>query len=209
DESPCVRDVLRVVRPAFVVTHATAGVAFLAWQSWECDLVGTFGEGGLVGVMVALPAVLMGLPLLGVLLIRNEAEFVTAVRNMDTALNVLRRFCGWIPMRWGARPGLFSAISLLFSIALSLGYTQLQARYRLADQVPDRQQAVQASQRLDMKLTGANPFEVYIQFPEGASLYAPKTLAVIAEVHALLERQRGVGNVWSLETLRRWLAEKM
>jgi predicted RND superfamily exporter protein len=128
---------------------------------------------------------------------------------MDTALNVLRRFCGWIAMRMVARPGLYSAISLLVVIALSLGYTQLQARYRLADQVPDRQQAVQASQRLDMKLTGANPFEVYIQFPKGASLYAPKTLAVIAEVHALLERQRGVGNVWSLETLRRWLAEKM
>jgi hypothetical protein len=27
-------------------------------------------------------------------------------------------------------------------------------------------------------------------------------------VHALVEKQAGVGNVWSLETLRRWLAEK-
>jgi predicted RND superfamily exporter protein len=32
---------------------------------------------------------------------------------------------------------------------------------------------------------------------------------VIAETHALLEHQPGVGNVWSLDTLRRWLAEKM
>jgi predicted RND superfamily exporter protein len=128
---------------------------------------------------------------------------------MDTALNVLRRFCGWIAVRMVARPGLYSAISLIVVVVLSLGYAQLQARYRLADQVPDRQRAVQASQRLDVKLTGANPFEVYIQFPKGASLFAPETLAVIADVHALLERQRGVGNVWSLETLRRWLAEKM
>ena len=209
DKVTAFRNALLIVGPACVLTHATAGVSFIALQFSESDLVRTFGEAGLVAVMVALPAVLMGLPLLGVLLIRNEAEFVTAVRNMDTALNVLRRFCGWIAMRMVSRPGLYSAISLLVVIALSLGYTQLQARYRLADQVPDRQQAVQASQRLDMKLTGANPFEVYIQFPEGASLYAPKTLAVIAEVHALLERQRGVGNVWSLETLRRWLAEKM
>ena len=30
----------------------------------------------------------------------------------------------------------------------------------------------------------------------------------IAAVHATVEKQAGVGNVWSLETLRRWLAEK-
>ena len=27
-------------------------------------------------------------------------------------------------------------------------------------------------------------------------------------VHAIVEKQAGVGNVWSLETLRRWLAEQ-
>ena len=27
-------------------------------------------------------------------------------------------------------------------------------------------------------------------------------------MHAIVEEQAGVGNVWSLETLRRWLAEK-
>src|SRR5262249_6449707 len=167
------------------------------------------GEAGLVAVAVALIAVLMGVPLLGVLLIRDEAEFVAAVRNMDSALNVLRRFCGWIAIRMVARPGLYSLMSLLLVIALSFGYAQLQARYRLADQVPDREQAVKASNRLDVKLTGANPFDVYIQFPKGASLYAPETLAVIADVHALLEQEPGVGNVWSLETLRRWLAEKI
>jgi uncharacterized protein len=48
---------------------------------------------------------------------------------------------------------------------------------------------------------------VLIEFPRGASLYAPDSLAVIAEVQSILERQAGVGNVWSLETLRRWLIE--
>jgi predicted RND superfamily exporter protein len=67
---------------------------------------------------------------------------------------------------------------------------------------------VEASSRLDAKLTGANPIDVFVKFPDGASLYAPDTLATIADVHATLERQAGVGNVWSLETLRRWLAEK-
>src|SRR5438093_2422435 len=42
----------------------------------------------------------------------------------------------------------------------------------------------------------------------GASLYAPETLQTIADVHSTVEKSAGVGNVWSLETLRRWLAEK-
>ena len=74
--------------------------------------------------------------------------------------------------------------------------------------MPDKQQAVAASGRLDAKLTGANAIDVLIEFPKGASLYSPDTLQTIAEVHATVEKQAGVGNVWSLETLRRWLAEK-
>jgi predicted RND superfamily exporter protein len=88
-------------------------------------------------------------------------------------------------------------------------YANLEPRYRLADQVPDREQAVDASHRLDAKLNGANPIDVVIEFPQGKSLYDPETLATIARVHAIVELQPGVANVWSLETLRRWLAEKM
>jgi len=209
DKFAAFRNALLIVGPACVLTHATAGVSFIALQFSSSDLIRTFGEAGLVAVTVALIAVLMGVPLLGVLLIRNEAEFVASVRNMDSALNVLRRFCGWIAIRMVARPGLYSLISLVVVAALSLGYAHLQARYRLADQVPDREQAVKASSRLDVKLTGANPFDVYVQFPKGASLFAPETLSVIADVHSLLEHEPGVGNVWSLETLRRWLAEKL
>jgi predicted RND superfamily exporter protein len=209
DKVTAFRNALLIVGPACVLTHGTAGVSFIALQFSPSDLVRTFGEAGLIAVAVALVAVLMGVPLLGVLLIRNEAGFVAAVRNMDNALNVLRRLCSWIAIRMVARPGLYSFISLIVVAGLSLGYTRLQPRYRLADQVPDREQAVKASQRLDIKLTGANPFDVYIQFPKGASLYAPETLAAIADVHALLEQQKGVGNVWSLDTLRRWLAEKL
>jgi predicted RND superfamily exporter protein len=209
DKIQAFRNALLIVGPACVLTHATAGVSFIALQFSSSDLIRTFGEAGLIAVAVALVAVLMGVPLLGALLIRNEAAFVAAVRNMDSALDALRRLCSWIAIRMVARPGLYSLISLIIVVMLSIAYVQLQPRYRLADQVPDRERAVQATRRLDVKLTGANPFDVYIQFPKGASLYDPDTLAVIAVLHALLENQPGIGNVWSLETLRRWLAEKL
>jgi predicted RND superfamily exporter protein len=208
DKFTAFRNALLIVGPACVLTHATAGVSFIALQFSASDLIRTFGEAGLIATAVALVAVLLGVPLLGVLLIRNEAEFVAAVGNMDSALDALRRLCRWIAIRMVTRPGLYSLISLLVVGGLSLGYTQLQARYRLAEQVPDREQAVQASHRLDLKLTGANPFDVYIQFPKG-SLYSPETLMVIHDVHSLLEHQPGIGNVWSLDTLRQWLAEKL
>ena len=203
------RNALYIVGPACVLTHATAGVSFIALQFSSSDLIRTFGEAGLIVTVIALFVVLLGVPLLGMLLIRNEASFAEKMRGVDRALDVLRRFCSWIALRMVARPGLYSLISLIVVVALSFGYAQLAPRYRLADQVPDREQAVKASHRLDVKLTGANPFDVYIKFPPGTSLYDPNTLAVIADVHHLLEHEKGVGNVWSLETLRQWLAEKL
>lgn len=202
------RNSLLVVGPACVLTHATAGVSFIALQFSKSNLIQTFGEAGLIATAVAMVAVLTLAPLLGVLLIRHEDIFVDRVKGVDTALDWLRRFCRWIAVLMVRRPGLYTLIGLLIVVVLSVAYAQLEPRYRLADQVPDRQQAVQATQRLDAKLTGANPIDVLIEFPAGKSLYAPETLGIIADVHSTLEHQKGIGNVWSLETLRRWLAEK-
>jgi predicted RND superfamily exporter protein len=150
----------------------------------------------------------MLVPLLGVLLIRREERFTAAIRRTDSGVMALRRFCGWVAQRMVSRPGLYTLLSVLVVGGLAFIYANLEPRYRLADQVPDREQAVAASSRLDIKLTGANPIDVLVEFPAGQSLYSAETLAVIGGVHAIVEEQAGVGNVWSLETLRRWLAEK-
>jgi uncharacterized protein len=89
-------------------------------------------------------------------------------------------------VRMVSRPGLFSLIAVAVVGSLAVVYANLEPRYRLADQVPDKQQAVAASGRLDAKLTGANPIDVLIEFPKGASLYGPETLQTIAEVHAVV-----------------------
>jgi predicted RND superfamily exporter protein len=202
------RNAILVVGPACVLTHATAGLSFIALQFSDSDLIRTFGQAGLIATVIALLAVLMLVPVLGVLLVRKESSFTGNLKTGDTGVNALRRFCAWIASRMVSHPGLYSLVSVLVVGGLILIYTNLEPRYRLADQVPDREQAVEASSRLDAKLTGANPIDVLIEFPKGASLYDPNTLATIAEVHAIVEKQAGVGNVWSIETLRRWLAEK-
>ena len=199
------RNAILVVGPACVLTHATAAISFVALHFSESDLIRSFGEAGLIATLIALAAVLILMPLLGVLLLRRETAFAAAVAGSDLGVETLRRFCRFIASRMVRRPALYSLAGLLVVAGLGVNYAQLEPRYRLADQVPNREQAVSASHLLDVKLTGANPIDVLIEFPKGKSLYAPETLAVIAEVHAFLEKQAGVGNVWSLETLRRWL----
>ena len=207
-KTEALRSAILVVGPACVLTHATAGVSFIALQFSSSDLIRTFGEAGLIATLIALIAVLMLAPLLGVLLVRREAAFTAKTAGADRAVELLRRACAWIAMRMVDRAALYSAISVLLVSGLAFVTLNLEPRYRLADQVPDRDQAVRASHRLDVKLTGANPIDVLIEFPKAESLYAPETLATIAAVHSVVEQQAGVGNVWSLETLRRWLAEK-
>jgi len=208
DKYTAFRNAVLVVGPACVLTHATAGISFIALQFSDSDLIRKFGEAGLAATIIALIAVLSLVPVFGVLLVRNEKIFAVKFRSADAGVQALRNFCYWIAVRMVSRPGLFSLIAVLFVGGLAVIYANLEPRYRLADQVPDKRQAVAASGRLDAKLTGANPIDILIEFPKGASLYAPETLQTIADVHASVERQAGVGNVWSLETLRRWLAEK-
>jgi predicted RND superfamily exporter protein len=208
DKLTAFRNAVLVVGPACVLTHGTAGISFIALQFSNSDLIRKFGEAGLAATIIALVAVLSLVPVFGVLLVRNEKVFAVKFQSADAGVQALRNFCYWIAVRMVSRPGLFSLIALLFVGSLGAVYANLQPRYRLADQVPDKRQAVAASNRLDAKLTGANPVNVLIQFPKGESLYSPETLQTIADVHATVEKAAGVGNVWSVETLRRWLAEK-
>ena len=202
------RHAVIVVGPACVLTHATAALSFTALTFTNSELIRTFGEAGLISTAIALVTVLTLAPLLGVLLIRNGSRMTSMATGADTGVQALRRFCGWIAARMVSHPGLYSAIGLAVVLGLGAVYWRLEPSYRLADQVPDKEQAVQASGKLDQKLSGAQPIDVYVQFPKGQDLFAPETLDVIAQVHGLVEKQAGVGNVWSLETLRRWLREK-
>src|ERR1700736_2655334 len=102
-----------VVGPACVLTHGTAALSFIALQFSESNLIRTFGEAGLVATLIAMFAVLMLVPLLGVLLVRKEAMFVAEVQGADSAIDVLRRFCFWIAAKMVSHPGLYSLLSVV------------------------------------------------------------------------------------------------
>ena len=209
DKRTAFRNAILIVGPACVLTHAAAGLSLLGLLTSSSDAIRGFGIAGFVATAVALITVLSLVPTLGVLLVRDEARLVATLRNADSGVVVLRRFCDWIARRMISRPTLFTLLDLVVVVGLAIFYSGLTPSYRLADQVPDREQAVAASGRLDAEISGSNPIQVMITFPPGLGLYAPQTLATIADVQSVLESQPGVGNVWSLETLRRWLSKQM
>jgi hypothetical protein len=197
-----------VVGPACVLATATAVASFFALFFSDSALIRTFGFAGALSCMIAFVVGICLVPLLTRALIgRNTQRFVANLKNHDRAMQALKRVCSFIGEIGVRHAKLVVSLGLLLVIAFGAIYTTLPPRYRLADQVPDREQAVAASAQLDEKLTGANPLHVMVDWPKGKSLYDPDVLKVIGDIHALVETQSSVGNVWSVETLRRWLAK--
>jgi uncharacterized protein len=198
---------VRVVGPACVLAHGTALLSFAALLISQSALIRTFGMAGALSVCISFIAVMLVLPLMGIYLIRNEAKLAKDRSPADGLMDSLGSIVGWIVDQVVKRPLLTTLIALVSFGFLAHAYLQLQPRYRLADQVPDREQALGATARIDQKLTGANPVHVMIEWKNGESLYSPRPLEVIAKAHEVLEKEAGLGNVWSLESLRRWLKE--
>ena len=85
------RNALLVVGPACVLTHGTAGLSFIALQFSQSDLIRSFGEAGLIATLIALVTVLTLVPLLGILLVRHEAQFAADAKRTDRAVRISPR----------------------------------------------------------------------------------------------------------------------
>ena len=202
-----VKFAVQVVGPACVLAHGAALLSFMALLFSESGLIRTFGHAGAVSTAISFVAVIAVLPLLAILFIRNEAKLARDRSPADGMMDTLGNLVGAIVDRVVRHPVAYTLLGLTLFAMFSYAHLQLEPRYRLADQVPDREQALDASGRIDKKLTGANPFHVMIRWKDGTKLYDPAPLSVIEATHAALEQSAGLGNVWSLESLRRWLRE--
>lgn len=198
---------VRVVGPACVLANATALLAFLALLLSQSGLIRTFGSAGAIATVISYFVCLFVLPVLAVTFIRNEDKLSKAKAPADFLMDGLTTLVGTVVDHVVKRPILYSILGWGLLALFYWSFANLETRYRLADQVPDREQALEASASLDNKLTGANPVHVMIQWPKSQGLYDLATLDVIGEAHTILEQKAGLGNVWSVDSLRRWLAE--
>ena len=207
DRFAAARHAVSKVGPACVMTSLTTSIALLSLILADSALIRTFAVAAALATGIAFVAVITLVPTLSVLLLRREEAFAKDMREHDWAMQILNRAARWIGGHVAGAARAYAALGLVLAVLCGAAYLALEPRYRLADQVPDREQAIAASNRLDEKLTGANPIHVMIDWKGEHPLYSDETLAVVSKVNALIEGQAGIGNVWSLETLRKWLIE--
>lgn len=208
DRLTAARNAVREVAPACLLTAMNAAIALLSFSLAESALIKTFGIAAMLAVGISYLAVATVVPTLAVFFIRPEPNRTqTAEADDNGAMVLLKSATETIANSVAARPTGWFLLGVAGVIATGLVYLQLEPKYRLADQVPDKEQALAATARLDKKLTGANPVHVMIEWKGDQTLYDPKTLDVIAAAHSVLEKRAGLGNVWSIESLRRWLQD--
>ena len=205
------------VAPACLLTAMIQALSIVSFAFADSALIRTFGLAALIAVTISYTAVAVVVPTLAALLIQKETVPEGAMLEADEkgGVGILQaitdRVMG-VAARW---PLIFTVMGIAAVASSGWSYMQLTPMYRLADQVPDKEQALAATSRLDKKLTGGNPLHVMIKWKggkdapagEGISLYDVSTLSVIARAHEIMEKEAGLGNVWSLDSLRRWLAE--
>lgn len=208
DRVTAARNAVLDVAPACLLTAMNAALALISFSWAESALIRTFGKAALLAVGTSYIAVAVVVPTLAALLIRREkAPTVAPAEAQGGGIGFLTRASDWIIHRVAFHPLPYFAVGVIAVVLTGLAYVQLEPHYRLADQVPDKEHALAATDRLDQKLTGANPVHIMIEMKGEHSLYDPSTFAVIGRAHEVLEKVAGLGNVWSVESLRRWLAE--
>jgi predicted RND superfamily exporter protein len=200
------RQAILDVAPGCLLTAMNAVIALLSFSFAESALIRTFGIAAILAVVISYLAVATVVPTLAVFLVRREPAGKAPVdADHAGAVGILHAVTVAVVRRVATHPLPYFAGGLLAVLVTGAVYLQLEPQYRLADQVPDKEQALAATDRIDAKLTGANPVHIMIEWEGGREIFDPATIKVIGAAHTVLESRAGLGNVWSLESLRRWL----
>ena len=197
------RSAILDVAPGCLLTAMNAVIALLSFSFAESAMIRTFGIAAVLAVVISYIAVATVVPTMAVFLIRKDGEAPTS--DGDSPVGLLHHVTVGIISHVARRPLPYFLAGLLAVVLTGSAYLGLEPQYRLADQVPDKEQALSANDSIDKKLTGANPVHIMIEWQGDRSIYDPATIEAIAAAHLVLEERAGLGNVWSLESLRRWL----
>lgn len=207
DRVTAVRHSILTIGPACALTSLTTAAAMLSLTYADSGLIRVFGLSAAFATMSAFLAVILIVPGLSVLLIGDEEKFRRIDATRHRFLSLFDRLCVWISAGLRRRYVSASAVGIVMVAVFLALHLQLEPRYRLSDQIPQDQEAMTGSARLDQKLTGAQPVHIMIRWPEKLDLFSPRVLLAVERTHEVMERQARIGNVWSLHTLNRWLRQ--
>ena len=197
---------IKTVGPACVLTSITTSIALLTLTFTDSGLIRNFGFAAAFGTLIAFFSVVTVIPTLVVLFIDAE-KFRASEHSHRKMLDFLEDSCLSLSNFLSFRHLPVFVLSLAFMATAAYMHWQLEPVYRLSDEVPGNKEAIKASRTIDKALAGAHPLHIMVTWPARTTLGTGEVLSVLGAAHIVLETQKGVGNVWGVETLRRWAAE--
>ncbi len=203
-----VRTAIHEVGPACVLTSFTTAVAVSSLVFASSALISTFGFVAAISTLISFLAVIIVVPVLSILLLSDDLQFAKRAQKEPLMVRSLSCISEKLAVAVKKHSAVYALAGYFLVLVFGVAYLSLEPRYKLADQVPDREDAIAASNSLDQKLTGANPIHIMIELGYNKRLYSRETLGIIAEAQKIMENAEQLGNVWSLEVLRRWLVDK-
>ncbi len=195
------------VGPACVLTSLTTTIALLSMALTDSADIRAFALAAAGGTFLAFFVVITLVPTLSMLLIRDEKVFQEDGKAAFNPIRWLEEFClklaDFVLPKWRLLAVFGVGIGLFFSFF----HSQLEARYRLSDQVPDADTTLQAINLIDSRLSGAQTINIMVKWPSNLDFTSPKVVEAIAEAHRALETRPEIRNVTSLETIRTYLKQ--
>jgi len=204
-----VRSAVLRVGPACVLTSLTTALAFASMSLTNSEVIANFAYAAAVCTLLALLSVLLMVPALGLLLLRERPrETKGNVRAGPDTDAFLDRLCAWIA---GWVPRQRQAL-VLAGIVLTLGFLMVHLRleptFRLSDNLPAQLRASFAETRASAKLAIGDAVAVVVHSPPGAQAGSERLSELERAVQEALEWQPVLFGTWSLAALRRWAEDQ-
>ncbi len=193
------------VGPACVLTSVTTTLAMLSLTLVPHEFISRFGLTAALGTAIAYCVTIALVPAMCALFLKRtprkraagEGEYWFG-RKAGAISAATARFIL-------AAPRTIAAIGVLVMIIAGALYAQNQPRYSYQENLPNGNAPFAAIQKIDASLGGSNSLRLMIQLPKTAELQSDKTLALIADAHAVLASEPLFGAITSLHNLEQWM----
>ncbi len=204
-----VRRAVLSIGPACVLTSLTTTIAILSMTITDSAVIRTFGITAAMGTLAAFIAVILIIPTLSILFIKNEKKYRITDTSDQTwkALGRIEklseRFADWT-VRWWRD---LTAVGLITCLFFTVLHLQLKPKYQLSDEIPNVPALNNAMDLVDEKLGGGDYIHILVNYGKNKTATDKQVLASIGESHRILANLPQVTDVNSLEKTRLWFKE--
>ena len=207
DKKQAIKNAVLSIGPACVLTSLTTTIALLSMTITDSAVIKTFGITAAMGTLAAFIAVILVIPTLSMLMIKDEKNYRTDENNSWTALAKIEKlsisFADWTHKWWRD----LAVVGLVVCVFFSILHSQLEPKYQLSDEIPDIPALTKAMDLVDEKLGGGDFIHILVNYPKDKTATSKQVLSSIGEAHRLLGNQPQVSDVNSLEKTRLWFRD--